>query len=186
MRGRQDETTPAGPYEVRYRLEDSYRKTGIWFLVFGIIGFLIALVTAEPWLWVASGPAAGAGIWVLRNDPREYLVLEPRRKRLRLVRTYGKKNKVRGEYNLREYNRLETAIYLNRPKGERCMIVLFRPDGSVEKVDDRVNDEELVQICRNLAAEAGLEFVDRGRIDEVVPPRMTTVVDDEPVDVETE
>lgn len=156
---------PAGAYELRFRLEGSYRPWGILFATIGLAGFLIALATGELWLCIATGPACGGGLWLYVNDPREYLVVEPRRRRLKLLRVYGRKTKVRREYRLDEFVRLETVRYLNRPKGLRCMILLFGADGAVEKVDDRIDDDSLTEVCAEVAEAAGLAFVDKGRID---------------------
>ncbi len=162
--GRKD-VSPGGAYEVLFRLESSYRIHGWVLLVSGVIGFFLAIGFGDPWLFLFAGPAMGAGYWLLRNDPREYLVVQPRTRRLQVVRAYGKQRRVRREFNLREFRRLETAQYNLRPKGLRCMIVLFRADGSAEKVDDRIHDADLVRLCADVAEAAELEYVDKGRVD---------------------
>ncbi|MBI5830886.1 MAG: hypothetical protein HZB16_01070 [Armatimonadetes bacterium] len=162
--GRKD-ATPAGAYELQYRLEGTYRIHGWVLLVSGIVGFFLAIGFGDPWLFLFAGPAMGAGVWLLRNDPREYLVVQPRVRRLQVVRVHGKHRKVRRWFNLREFERLETAQYILRPKGLRCMIVLFRPDGTAAKVDDRIHEAQLVRLCADVAAAAELEFVDKGRVD---------------------
>lgn len=156
---------PAAAYEVRFRLEGSYRRHGYVFLAVGIVGFFAAILAGEPWLFLFTGPAMGAGLFLIFKDPREYLIVEPRRRHLKLVRVYGRRERVRRDFALRQFVRLETAQYDNRPKGVRCMILLFRADGTVEKVDDRIHEDVLPQLCADVAREAGLEFVDRGRID---------------------
>lgn len=166
MSGRKADT--GGVYELRYRLERSYRPWGWVFGGFGAVGFVVAIVFAEPWLLLCSGPALAAGLWLLLKDPREYLVVEPRTRRLKLVRCHGRQVRVRREYDLREFTRLETAQYLNRPRGLRTMLLLFRGDGSVEKVDDRLHEPTLVRLCGDAAQAAGLDFVDRGRVDQDV------------------
>lgn len=170
MRVRPGEGEPAGAYEVRYRLEGSYRRVGYGFIIAGVAGFLTAFFSGEPWLFVCSGPSAAAGLWIVLNDPREYFVVEPRRRRLRTVRVYGKRVRVRREVNLRDYVRLELARYRSRGKGMRCMVLLFGPEGQVEKLDDRIDDPILAEICAKIAADQGLDFVDRGRIDIDPPP----------------
>jgi hypothetical protein len=175
---------PAGAYEVRFRLERSYRWWGLVFVAFASAAFMFGVVASEVLMvLLAAVPAGVAGIWLLRNDPREFLVIEPRRKRLQVVRVYGRRTKVRGEYRLGEFCRLELARYLSRPKGLRCMILLCRRDGTIEKVDDRLDDERLLEIGREAAAAAGLDFLDRGRIDLAVPARAARM--DEVDDVDT-
>lgn len=173
------EETPAGAYEVRFRLEGSYRWLGLIFVVVGLLGFFISLFAAEFMLLFCSGAAMGAGIWIYLQDPREYLVVLPRRDKLQLTRVYGKKIKVRGEWNLKSFVRLETAQYKAKGKGMRCMIILFRADGTAEKVDDRIHDDELLATCAEAAEAAKLEYVDRGRIDK---PALATerLADEEP------
>lgn len=156
---------PGSAYELLWRLERSYRPYG-WLLVFsGLVGFGIVFTIGDPWLVLLAGAALAGGIWLLRNDPREYLALQPRTRRLQLLRSYGRRRKVRREYDLREFSRLETAQYDSGPKGRRCMILLWRDDGTVEKVDDRIHDAELVRLCGELAEEAELDYLDKGRID---------------------
>jgi hypothetical protein len=169
--GRKD-VSPAGAYELRFRLERSYRPFGWCFLASGIVGFFVAIVTFHPWVFLITGSAMGAGLWLIRHDIREDLVVLPRTHRLRLTRAFGRKVQVRREYNLREFVRLETASYLLRPKGLRCMILLFRADGGVEKVDDRLHEKLLIEQCRQAAEAAGLAFIDRGRIDAPAPARL--------------
>lgn len=162
---RRAEPEPATAYEVRFRLEGSYRRHGYGFLAFGLVGFVLAVLAGEPWLFLFTGPAMFAGLFLIFRDPREYLVVEPRRRHLRLIRVYGRHERVRRDYPLRQFARLETAQYDARPKGLRCMILLFRANGTVEKVDDRLHDPLLPQVCADVARQAGLEFIDRGRID---------------------
>lgn len=178
---RRREAEPAGAFEVRFRLEGSFRRHGWGFFAFGLIGFFAALLSWEPWLFLFSGPAMGAGLFLIVRDPREYLIVEPRRRRLRLVRVYGRSERVRRDYDLRHFVRLETAQYDGRPKGKRCMIVLLGRDGRVEKVDDRIDEPILHEICADVAREAGLEYLDRGRIDLDPPPRETGEVPSETV-----
>lgn len=166
---RAKDRTPPGSYEIQFRLESSYRGWGIPFFLVGSIGFLLAIVSGHFLLFLLSGPAFGGGIWLYLNDPREYYLLQPRRYRLLVVRAYGKKRKIRGEYDVREFVRLETARYVDRKRGERCLVVLFRGNGSAEKIDDRPDKPELDEVCGQVAEAAGLEFVARGRVDE--PPR---------------
>ena len=175
---RAPEAPPAGVYELRYRLERSYRLLGWPMLASGLIGFVVALLTFHPWVFLLSGPAMGAGWWLLRHDVREELVLAPRTRRLQLVRSYGRQTKVRRELDLRGFVRLETAQYDNRPKGLRCMILLFRADGSAEKLDDRLHEPLLVDTCRQLAQAAALDFRDVGRVD-INPPRARLIADEE-------
>ncbi|NUQ01412.1 MAG: hypothetical protein HUU35_16335 [Armatimonadetes bacterium] len=157
---------------MRFRLEKSYRVWGLLFFLLGGAGFAVSVLSGHLLLLFLTGPACGAGLWLYFNDPREYLVVNPRRHRLQLVRSYGKKNRVRREYQLKEFVRLETARYLNRPKGLRCMILLWRADGSVEKVDDRLDDPELTDLCAEVAAAAGIEYVDKGRVDSAPSKRL--------------
>ena len=174
--GRQE--TPAGAYEVQFRLESSYRWLGLIFFAIGVIGFLIGIVTGHPLIFLLSGPAFGAGLWIWWNDPREYLVIDPRRFRLQMHRVYGKNRKVRADVDLHKMVRLEIARYLAKPKGKRAMILLVRQNGTLEKVDDRPDDPRLNEVCEEAAALAKLEFLDRGRIDIGDLPRETGEADD--------
>ncbi len=165
--------TPAGAYEVQFRLEASYRWLGVIFAIVGFVGFLLAIVTGHLLLLFLTGPAFGAGVWIWWQDPREYLVIDPRRHRLQMLRVYGKKRKVRADADLGKAARLELARYVARPKGQRVMILLAQKNGLLEKIDDRPDDPQLVEICREAAALAKLEFVDRGRIDLDPPHRQS-------------
>lgn len=164
--------TPAGAYEVQFRLEESYRWLGLIFTFVGAIGFFLAIVSGHLLLLFLTGPAFGAGVWIWWKDPREYLAVDPRRRRLQLLRVYGRTRKVRADADLRKVARLELAHYVVRPKGPRAMILLVMKNGTLEKLDDRPDDPGLVAICEELAAAAHLEFVDRGRID-LDPPAGT-------------
>lgn len=164
--------TPAGAYEVQFRLEESYRWLGVVFTFVGIAGFFLAIVTGHLLLLFLTGPAFGAGVWIWWQDPREYLVVDPRRRRLQLQRVYGKKRKVLADADLGKAVRLELARYVARPKGQRAMILLVQRNGTLEKLNDRPDDRKLVDICREVAQAAKLEFVDRGRIDLEPPPRL--------------
>lgn len=166
-------------YELRFRLERSYRPLGYAFLLSGLVGFGVAIMGALLLLLVA-GPALGLGVWLLTKDIREYLIVEPRTRKLRLVMAYGRGLKERRSYNLREFVRLETAQYDARPKGVRCMLLLFRGDGSVEKIDDRIHEPSLVELCRQVAEAAQLDFVDKGRIDQPRAPRLGAEGEAEP------
>ncbi|MBI2302789.1 MAG: hypothetical protein HYU66_28115 [Armatimonadetes bacterium] len=172
MRRLPRDEVPAGAYDIRFRLERSYRAYGWPFFAVGLLGFAIGMLTGHPWLFIAAGGAAAAGLWIYFKDPREYLIVQPRRRRLQIVRVFGKQTRVRGDYDLREFVRLETARYLLRPRGLRCMLLLFRADGSVEKVDDRVDDKELSGLCCQVAEAAGLEYDDRWRVDLEPPARV--------------
>ncbi len=178
-RGRGRQPTPAGAYEVQFRLEGSYRLHGLALFTIGAVLFVLCMLGGELLLLFLTGPATGAGLWLYLKDPREYLVVNPRRKRIQLTRVYGKRVKVRRDFSLGDFCRLETARYDNRAKGQRCMVLLFRPDGSVEKLDDRVDHEGLSEVCREVAEVAGLEYVDRGRIDDDPPRRLKADAVDE-------
>lgn len=169
--------TPAGAYEVQFRLEESYRWLGVVFAVVGAIGFFLAIISGHLLLLFLTGPAFGAGVWIWWQDPREYLVVDPRRHRLQVQRVYGKKRKVRADADLGKATRMELARYVAKPKGKRAMILLVHKNGTIEKIDDRIDDPRLVDICREAAEAARLEFVDRGRID-VEPPRRMVAEDE--------
>ncbi|MCC7492480.1 MAG: hypothetical protein IT204_09050 [Fimbriimonadaceae bacterium] len=165
-----------GAYEVRYRLEPSYRARGVIFFLVGLVGFFLTVISGELLLLLLTGAATGAGIWIYWQDPREYLVVQPRRFRLQLLRVYGKQTKVRQDLSTKEFSRLEVARYRHRRRGERMLLVLFDRHGGAVKLDDRGADEELVAIGREVAAAAGLEFLDRGRVDhDASPPRVREV-----------
>lgn len=171
-RGRGRQATPAGAYDVQFRIEGSYRLHGLVLFAIGAVLFVLCMIGGELLLLFLTGPATGAGLWLYLKDPREYLVVNPRRKRIQLTRVYGRRVKVRRDFDLGEFCRLETARYDNRAKGLRCMMLLFRPDGSVEKLDDRVDHASLTDLCREVAEAAGLEYVDRGRIDQDQPRQL--------------
>jgi len=148
----------------RIELERSYRPLSVVFLMAGLAFNGLGLAAAEP-LWMMAGlPALIIAVGLWRLDPREFIAIDHLAGKIRNERHQGRGIKVRREFRLSHFERLELVRYYVRRRGKRCMLVLVHRDGHLEKLDDRPDKKEMPQIAEQIARAAGLPFVDKGEL----------------------
>lgn len=148
----------------RIELERSYRPLAVVFLIAGLAFNGLGLAAAEPLLMLAGLPPLFIAVGLWRLDPREFIAIDHLTGKIQNERHQGKGIKVRREFRLDHFERLELVRYYVRRRGKRCMLVLVHRDGHLEKLDDRPDKKEMSELAEQIARAADLPFVDKGEL----------------------
>jgi len=146
----------------RIELERSYRPLALIFCGAGLGGGILGLSVGEPVLMLAMMPALIVGLGLWRLDPREYVAIDHVGGWIRNERHQGRKIKIRREFRISQFQRLELVRYHVKRRGQRAMLVLVHRDGRLERFDDRPDKPQMNDIAERIAQAAGLPFVDKG------------------------
>jgi hypothetical protein len=148
----------------RIELERSYRPLSVVFLLAGLGFNGLGLVVGEPLLMLAGIPGLIIAIGLWRLDPREFIAIDHLSGKIQNERHQGRGLKVRREFRLDHFERLELVRYRVRRRGKQCMLVLVHKDGHLEKLDDRPDKKDMADLAQQIALAAGLPFVDKGEM----------------------
>ena len=164
---------PASTRFTRIELEHSYRALSLVFLVAGLGFNVLGLAVGEILLMMAGIPGLIIAVGLWRLDPREFIAIDHVAGKIQNERHQKGTLKVRREFRLAHFVRLELARYRQRRIGKRCMLVLVHREGHLEKLDDRPDKKDMAEIAQRIAAAAGLLFEDKGELPDPVrsPPQ---------------